>query len=301
MMFAVLVAAAGVLAALPAVIQRAGRRLPPAEWAVLCLVALAGAAVLVEAAMLMWAAPVVFSALGLDALAAGCADILGPLATVGRWPGAVAAGAAVALAVAGVHHWRRVGDRSAALWIEPGLGRREPGVGFELVVLPTDEALAYCVARPSAQVVVSEGLVRRLSPDQLAAVVAHERAHLECRHGTMLRLAATATTVLAWWPLVRGSHMVLRSAIEQWADDVATDGDGRWRRALRTALIDLAMLEPPQGVAALSLADATAHRVEALDGRVPAAPAMRLGVYLPGLVVGATVTVALISCAALIA
>lgn len=303
MMFAILVAAAFVLASLPVLLHRAGRRLPPAEWTMLCVVALAGAVVLVEVALLLLAAPIVFSIVGLDSLAAACEDMLGPLAAIGQWIGPAAAAAALALPAVVVYQWRRISGRSAALWIEPGLGRHEPGADFELVVLPTDEALAYCVARPWGQVVVSEGLVRRLPPDQLAAVMAHEQAHLACRHGAMLRLTATAAKVLAWWPPARGSDRVVRSAIEQWADDVAINGDHRRRRALRSALLSLAMVEPPRGVPAFSPAEATADRVVALEGDDAderAAPMMRLGMYLPGVLVATTVAATLFSCAAII-
>lgn len=303
MMFAILLAAAGVLASLPVLLHRVGRRLPPAEWTLLCLVALTGAVVLVEVAFLLLAAPVVFSIVGLHSLAAACEDMLGALAPIGQWMGPVAAVAALALPAAVVYQWRRIAGRSAELWIEPGLGKHEPGSEFELVVLPTDEALAYCVARPWGQVVVSEGLVRRLRRDELAAVMAHEQAHLACRHGAMLRLAATAAKVLAWWPPARGSELVVRSAIEQWADDVAINGDHRRRRALRSALLGLALIEPPQGVAAFSPVEATADRVVALEGHSSyrrAVPVMRLGMYLPGMLLGTTVAATLFSCAAII-
>ncbi len=300
MMFAIIAVAAVVLASLPVLLRRAGRRLPPAEWTILCVVALAGAVVLVELALLLVAAPVALSIMGLHSLAAVCDEMLGSLAAIGHWLGPVAAAAALVLPAAVVHQWRRISGRSAELWIEPGLGRHEYSDELELVVLPTDAAIAYCVARPRPQVVVSEGLVRQLPPDQLDAVLAHERAHLARRHPALLRLVATAATVLAWWPPARSSDRVARAAIERWADDVAVNGDHRRRGALLSALLGLALVEAPSGVPAFSPAEATAGRVEALAGHGATGATTRLGMYLPGALLGTTVAATLLSCVAAI-
>lgn len=296
MMLVVMLVAAALLASLPVALRRAGSKLGAGEWAVLCLVALVGAALLVEAALVVWAAPVVFTAVGLDELAAACTEMLGPLAAGSQWTGTAAGVMALVLLAVTVRQWRSVGRRAEALWIEPELGRHERRDGFELVVLPSERPVAYCVTRPSPQVVVSAGLVHSLQPDQFAAIVAHERAHLEQRHGAMLRLVGSASAALRWWPPARQSHETLRAAIERWADDAATRGDRDGRRALRAALLGVALLEPPQAVPALSPAAATAERADALEGRQQPARLTRLGVYLPGALIGATVAATVISC-----
>lgn len=56
-----------------------------------------------------------------------------------------------------------------------------------VLVVEDDGALAYCVPRMlRGDVVLSEGVTRLLTDDQLTAVVAHERAHLAARHDLVL-------------------------------------------------------------------------------------------------------------------
>jgi Zn-dependent protease with chaperone function len=58
-----------------------------------------------------------------------------------------------------------------------------------LVTCRTDEPFACAIPGQRDAVVVSSGLCAILTPAQLAAVVAHERAHLTGRHYVALRLA----------------------------------------------------------------------------------------------------------------
>lgn len=98
------------------------------------------------------------------------------------------------------------------------LARPEAG----LHVLEHDAPLAYCLpGLRSSRVVVTQGALQRLSPAELEAVLAHERAHLRARHDLLLE----AFTVLHQaFPRAVSSRAALgevRLLIEAIADRVA--------------------------------------------------------------------------------
>lgn len=67
----------------------------------------------------------------------------------------------------------------------PGLRRhRRPQATVHVIQheLPT----AYCIPGGTSGVVLSQGMIDTLAPDELAAVLAHERAHLRTRHDLLV-------------------------------------------------------------------------------------------------------------------
>ncbi len=289
-----------VLGSLPTLVRGLGVRMPVREWAALCLVALVGAATLVESALVAWAAPALFGAIGLHELARSCSSMLGLVGMVGL-PGSVFAfGAAIVLPLTAVRNGRRLRVRAGSLQIEGELGEHDHRDGVEIVVLPTSAPLAYSVAGARPQIVLSSGLAASLSDGQFAAVIAHERAHIRHGHGRWLRTAAVAVSPLHWWPPAQRSHLVLRAAIERWADEAASRGDTNLRRALRSALVDVVMADPPISVPALSLASTTLERVDALDGMAPLSRANHILLYVPGSATALVVGMTLASCLGLI-
>ncbi len=280
------------LASLPVPLRRLGRRLSPGEWARLCLVALVGGAALIELGAVLWAGPTLLRAAGVPALAMACERLLGPLLPLGVTGGAF--GLAVAAAVP-ILAWRggcRVRAQMAALVIEPGVGRHQQRDGYDLVLLPARQPLAYSVGGPVPQVVISQGLRDTLTDAQFEAVIAHEVAHLSHRHQRLLAWAAVAAGSLRWWPLSWRAHRVLRGAFERWADAEATGGDHRRRIALGEAIVATAMADQPAPVAGFSLGEATAERIEALQEPPHAPLAVHISFYVPSAVFAAVATVA---------
>lgn len=295
-----LFAAGLVLASLPALVRRLGVRMPVREWSVLCLIALVGAAVLVESALIAWATPAMFDAIGLHELAQSCASMLGLVAATG-WPGSAGAfGVAIILPTLAVRNARRLRSRAHSFQIEDELGEHDHSGDIEVVLLPTASSLAYSVDGPEPQIVLSTGLVASLDDDQLAVVVAHERAHIRHDHGRWLRAAATAASTMRWWPPAHRSHLILRASIERWADETASCGDADARHALRSALIKVIMADAPVAVPALSLASTTLERVNALDGIAPLRRATRISIYIPGTAAAVVVVLTIASCLATI-
>jgi Zn-dependent protease with chaperone function len=115
-------------------------------------------------------------------------------------------------------------------------GRELPGTGA--VVLDDPRPVAYCVAgRPSA-IVVTSGALAVLDAPQLAAVLAHERAHLAGRHHLLATITRGLAAALPGVPLfTRGAEEVARLA-ELAADDTAARSVGR--PALVAALLAIA-------------------------------------------------------------
>ncbi len=118
-------------------------------------------------------------------------------------------------------------------------------------VLEHDAPVAYCVpGLQGARVVVSAAAKRLLAEDELAAVLAHERAHLRARHDLVLE----AFTVLHQaFPRLVSSGAALqevRFLVEVLADRVALRRVGA--RPLARALVALA--DAPAPAAALAAA-----------------------------------------------
>jgi Zn-dependent protease with chaperone function len=111
-------------------------------------------------------------------------------------------------------------------------------VGAGAVVLDDPRPVAYCVAGRPAAIVVTSGALAVLDKPQLAAVLAHERAHLAGRHHLLATLTRGLASVFPGVPLfARGSAEVARLA-ELAADDAAARSAGR--PALVAALLAIA-------------------------------------------------------------
>jgi Zn-dependent protease with chaperone function len=115
-------------------------------------------------------------------------------------------------------------------------GRELDGAGA--VVLEDPRPVAYCVAGRPAAIVVTSGALAVLDKPQLAAVLAHERAHLAGRHHLLATLTRGLAAVFPGVPLfAKGSAEVGRLA-ELAADDAAARSVGR--PALVAALLAIA-------------------------------------------------------------
>ena len=67
------------------------------------------------------------------------------------------------------------------------VGHAEPALGAVLV--NHGQPAAYCVAGPHPTVILTTAALQTLDPDQLDAVLAHERAHLASYHHRLLAIA----------------------------------------------------------------------------------------------------------------
>lgn len=274
------------LALLPGLLRPLGRRIAPAEWTQLTFVALIGSVAVVEAGLVLLAAPTVFRALGIGALADACDRLAGSLMPLGSTGGWIATTAAIVTPVSGAVGWFISRRRVGGLAIEPYLGTHERRSDHELVIIPTDSHIAYCIDAADPQVVVSQGLIDALTEAEFDAVIAHELAHLSHDHPRMLLIAASAGSALGWWPPMRPSVRAFRASIERWADDHAAGADPARRRSVCDALQRIGAVATPKPVAAFSLSDATAERIEAMRSVQVAPWTVHAAIYLPGALAG---------------
>jgi Zn-dependent protease with chaperone function len=140
---------------------------------------------------------------------------------------------------------RRLSDASAGT-----------GAG-EAIVLDAQQPVAYCIAGRPATIVLTSGALAVLDPAQLAAVLAHERAHLAGRHHLLTALTRGLAASFPGVPLfTRGPAEIARLA-EMCADDAAARRSGR-----RTLVAALLAMGTGTAVPAAALA-ATAYAITA--------------------------------------
>lgn len=107
-----------------------------------------------------------------------------------------------------------------------------------LLVLPHPTSVIYCLPGRRGVVVCTSGAVRSLQPKQLAAVIAHEDAHLRERHDRVLLWAAAFQAAFPFVPACRLGQKAVGHLIEMRADDLASRRFSR--DILATALVTLA-------------------------------------------------------------
>ncbi|MGV9265320.1 M56 family metallopeptidase [Kitasatospora sp. NPDC003701] len=145
-------------------------------------------------------------------------------------------------------------------------------VADDLAVLPDDRPYAYALPGSPGRVVVSTGMLAGLAADERAALLAHERAHLEHRHHRYLLITQLAGCVN---PFLRPLQQAVAYSAERWADEqsAAVVGDRRItaRAVARAALVS--HRAPAPGFAAFAapgpVPGPVPRRVAALLGPVP--------------------------------
>ncbi|MDW8804870.1 M56 family metallopeptidase [Streptomyces scabiei] len=164
------------------------------------------------------------------------------------------------------------------------VGRRSVRLGA--TVLPYDVPAAYCLPGRRPRIVVSEAAVRELAPEQLAAVLAHERAHVVGRHHLALAGAAAFHSVFPLLPLARQVREQTALLLEMIADDRAlrAHSDG----ALAAAMYAMAAARAPRDAFAAGGRTVLIRMRRVLGPRTAPHPALR------GAVAAATAAVPLL-------
>lgn len=139
------------------------------------------------------------------------------------------------------------------------------GPGF--VVVEGAAPVAYCLPGLAGhRVVISRGAVTQLQPDELRAVVAHERAHLTARHDLVLEAFTVLHQAFPRWVSSARALSEVRLLVEVLADAAARRRCGR--APLARAL--LALTGSPAPSVALSAGGSTselAARIRLLGDR----------------------------------
>jgi Zn-dependent protease with chaperone function len=142
------------------------------------------------------------------------------------------------------------------------LAHGDPKVPGALVV-DYPAAAAYCLPGLRSAIVISAGTLALLDDHELAAVLAHERAHLRERHDLVLLPFIALLRAFRWAAVARQAHRTVGLLVEMHADDRALRH--RPARELATALLRVGASGAPGAPAgALAVAD------PATDGEVAA-------------------------------
>jgi Zn-dependent protease with chaperone function len=125
-----------------------------------------------------------------------------------------------------------------------------PARTADLVVLSHPVPAAYCIPGRPGRVILTEGAMRALEPDQLDAVLAHERAHLTGRHAVLVGVATVLERAFgSLAPVFGRSRREVAALVEMIADDAAARACPR-RRVAEALLILARGVTPTSTLAA---------------------------------------------------
>jgi Zn-dependent protease with chaperone function len=188
-----------------------------AAWSVIAAIALAGLTLAVHGTAL---------GDGLSALIGACVQRLRdtyatPGGTTAAAAGLALAGAILARTILTGAPRLRAARRDALRHAQLArlVGREMPDLDATVVEHPSPAA--YCLGGRQPTVVLTTGALRLLGPAQLAAVLAHERAHLASRHHLLMTMARAGRVVLPFVPLLREADAQVARLAELHADDAA--------------------------------------------------------------------------------
>lgn len=245
-------------------------------------VTLAGLSLIVPASSLGW---------DLASLVRACAFTLqAAYAAPTELPG-VTAGAVLA---AGTTAWA-----SACIGVELVRARRDRGnardalalvsrhdASLDATIVQTDVAAAYCLPGRHERVVLTTAAVAALDRDQLAAVIAHERAHLRQRHHLAVATARGLARAFPRIPLFAVGAVEVARLVELAADDAAASVTDSV--SVAGALVTLAGMSAPASALAAASSAGAARVMRLLEPSQALGAAQRAGVALALIVVVVT-------------
>lgn len=221
--------------------------------------------VLVASGLIFMATPAIVGVTHLGDVAEMCARVLTPLTPRRDVVGLLAGALSVLLLSRGAHAGIRAQRGARRARAEPWLGDHEDRQSYDLVVVPTDQMLAYSVPGRKPQVIVSRGLLDELDDAEVDAVIRHEAAHHSARHSRYLMVAIVAEGAFRPLRWVTRSTAALRTALEAWADSDATSGSPAASADLRSALVAVACHLVAHN---RDRSSGFTRRTQALEGRV---------------------------------
>lgn len=110
--------------------------------------------------------------------------------------------------------------------------------------------LAYCIPGRGGRIVLTSAAVNALDAEQLEAVIAHERAHLQGRHDLVLFADEVARAAFPWVSFFRTAGQQTAGLVEMLADDRAARQVGAL--PLASALVDMGSRAAPRGALGVS-------------------------------------------------
>ena len=152
------------------------------------------------------------------------------------------------------------------------LGAAGEGRDRHMRVLEHTTPTAYCVPGVRRRVVLTQGTFERLQPDELEAVLAHERAHLAARHDLIMEFFTVVHEAVPRFLRCDAALYEVHLLIEVLADRAAVRRSG----PVSTGRAIVAMADGPKPAGAMAIRENThgaRARIELLDadriGSVP--------------------------------
>lgn len=140
-------------------------------------------------------------------------------------------------------------------------------------VVDCQQAAAFCIPGRHATIVLTTAALERLSADELAGVLAHERAHLRGRHHVPVSAARILARAFPRLPVFRHARAETERLVELVADDAAAREVDRVEVA--SALVSLAGMKAPTVVMAAAQAAGAVRVNRLLEPAQPLAPIHR--------------------------
>lgn len=178
----------------------------------------------------------------------------------------------------------RVAKCSVGSWRTARAGRVRQLTQLSLIARPDDEpdvvvldhasCAAYCIPGRAGRIVITTAAQDALDPEQLSAVVAHERAHLRGRHHLAIQCAVSLRAAFPFVPAFRHAEDQVARLTEMAADDAAAHTVDRL--TLATALVRLAEGSTPAGALGAGGSTALVRVRRLVDPAAPLNPLRRL-------------------------
>lgn len=149
-----------------------------------------------------------------------------------------------------------------------------PGTDPRTQLVDVADLVAFCIPGGPPMIVLSEGLVTHLDKAEIAAVIAHERAHLTERHHLYLLPFVAWRQALPWLPGTNRAYTAVHALVEMHADDIAAGTAGR--RTLAHALARTGAAEFPRGSLAVHAGPTSTRIARLLEDERPLPTRARL-------------------------
>jgi beta-lactamase regulating signal transducer with metallopeptidase domain len=132
------------------------------------------------------------------------------------------------------------------------LGHQDPDL--DVRVIDSHRPAAWLLPGRHGQVVITSAALTQLPPTQLAAVLAHERAHATGRHQILTDIITLLTAIAPGAAILRHAATQVARLVELRADEVAAAQAGRLEvaRAIATCAAHAPVAEAPSGALAAS-------------------------------------------------
>jgi len=166
------------------------------------------------------------------------------------------------------------------------------------LVIDYPDAAAYCLPGIRSQIVVSAGTLDLLAPAELAAVLAHERAHVRARHDLVLIPFTSLRRAFPRSRVITQASQSVALLVEMMADDRALRVRGLVARELATALLRFGTAETrcaPAGALAVAEGELTARVNRLLAPPPPLSRSVQVGIVLAAAILAAAPVLLLVT------